>query len=241
MNQPKPARLNPAEVAAIFFDFGDTLAMLNPSREELFARAARTVGLELDATTIKRAYETVDFHHKYSSLHVKDRGSFYQKYNEHLAAALGISSYMPELGTALAAQFTNSKRWQLFPEVPTVLARLAQFGLRLALVANWDANLESLTEELGIKKSFEKIFPSACAGVEKPDPEIFLAAASALSLRPATHKIIYVGNEYGADVVGPRAAGLIPVLIDRTNSLPHADCLRFSSLTACLTALLEQK
>jgi FMN phosphatase YigB (HAD superfamily) len=91
MNQSIPAELNPADIAAIIFDFGDTLAMLSPSREELFARAARTVGLELDNAAIKRAYETVDFHHKYSSVHVKDRESFYQNYNQHLAAALGIS------------------------------------------------------------------------------------------------------------------------------------------------------
>ena len=41
---------------------------------------------------------------------------------------------------------------------------------------------------------------------------------------------LYIGNEYIADVVGAREAGLTPVLIDRNNRLPAADCWRIRAL-----------
>src|SRR5205823_2261742 len=99
-----------------------------------------------------------------------------------------------------------------------------------ALVANWDSKLSLLTEQLGILDVFSLIVPSQSAGVEKPDAAIFRRAADALSLSVEAERILYVGNEYRADVLGARAAGLIPVLIDRNQLYPHADCPRFNSL-----------
>lgn len=219
-----------SEVKAVFFDFGDTLATLVPAKEELFIRAARSVGLQLELEAVKRAYQVVDFHNKYSSVQVRDRDGFYHKYNEQLAEALGISSYFSRLHPVLVAQFRDDKRWELFDEVPEVLRRLRQQGLSLALVANWDSSLSALAEQLGIRQAFAAIVSSQAAGVEKPDPAIFQLAVAELSLSVKTDRILYVGNEYRADVIGARAAGLTPVLIDRGQLYPHADCPRFTSL-----------
>lgn len=218
------------EVKGIFFDFGDTLATLSPSKEELFVSSARSVGLELDVEAVRSAYHIVDFQQKYSSVHVKDRADFYHNYNQLLCEALGISSHFPRLHSGLVTNFHNAKKWELFQEVPEVLLDLRERGITLALVANWDSNLSSLTEKLGIREAFSAIVSSQIAGVEKPDPVIFLRAADELSLSVTADPVLYVGNEYRADVLGARAAGLIPVLIDRNNLYQHADCLRFSSL-----------
>ena len=225
------------KAAAIFFDFGETLATLVPSKEELFVRAAGSIGLELDLDAVRRAYQVVDFHNKYSSVHVKDREAFYRNYNEQLAEALGISSHIMKLGPALTSHFRDEKRWQLFDEVPEVLHRLRRTGLPLAVVANWDANLPSLIEDLGIRHLFSAIVASAAVGVEKPDSAIFLAATEKLGVSPGKQTIFYVGNEYRADVLGSRAVGLTPVLIDRGGWLPHADCLRFTSLQDWIKAM----
>lgn len=225
-------------VKAVFFDFGDTLATLSPSREERFIRAAQLGGLELELESVRRAYQIVDFHNKYSSVHVLDRDDFYRHYNEQLAEALGISSHFASLGPALAAEFRNDKKWVLFDEVPETLRRLRQQGLPLALVANWDRNLSSLTEELGIREAFSTIVSSQTAGVEKPDRAIFLRAADQLALSVKTERILYVGNEYRADVLGARGAGLTPVLIDRAGLYRQVDCLRFASLLGWLDKML---
>jgi FMN phosphatase YigB (HAD superfamily) len=218
------------QVAAVFFDFGETLAILSPSKEEMFISAALSVGLQLDAEAVRRAYQIVDFHAKYSSVHVKDRNGFYRDYNEKLCEALAISSHFVELQPALAMQFKQNSKWKLIDEVPVVLDRLCARGVPLALVANWDSNLPLLTEQLGIRQAFAAIVPSQAIGKEKPDPEIFRFAAVSLGLSAESDRILYLGNEYRADVLGSRAAGLIPVLIDRNHFYRHADCPRFSSL-----------
>jgi putative hydrolase of the HAD superfamily len=225
-----------SEIGAVFFDFGDTLATLSPSKEELFIQAARSVGLQLELETVRSAYRIVDFHNKYSSVHVTDRDAFYRQYNEQLVEALGVSSHLARLRPVLAAQFIRDKKWKLFEETPQALGRLRRQGIPLALIANWDANLSALVNQLGIRQEFSSIVSSEVAGVEKPDPAIFRRAVDELSLSVETDRILYVGNEYRADVIGARAAGLIPVLIDRNGFYNHADCLRFTSLVDWLNS-----
>ena len=223
-------------IDAVLFDFGDTLASLAPAKEELFISAARSIGLELTLPAVQRAYQIVDFHNKYSSVNVKNRDKFYREYNEQLCWALGINRHFEELAPLLAASFKKNKTWQLIEGVPEVLAELKKRKIRLAIVANWDRDLPALAEQLKIKKYFASIVSSQEAGVEKPDPDIFEHALGELSLTTERDTIIYIGNEYKADIHGARAAGLIPILIDRYGLYPHADCLHFSSLPEWLEA-----
>jgi putative hydrolase of the HAD superfamily len=222
---------------AVFFDFGDTLAVLSPSREELFVQAARATGLELEPEPVRRAYATVDFHTKYSSVHLTNRDDFYHNYNQQLCEALGISSYFERLNPVLVAHFQQNKRWVLFDGAAATLQRLRGRGISLALVANWDSDLGALTAQMGIRELFSTIVPSQDAGVEKPDPAIFRRAAENLSLNLDMDRVLYVGNEYRADVLGARHAGLTPVLIDRNQLYKHADCLSFPSLGQWLDAM----
>lgn len=227
------------DAAAILFDFGETLATLEPSKEELFIQAALSIGLELERAAVCRAYQVVDFHNKYSSITIKDRDAFYCNYNEQLAEALGISSHMRKLGPALIERFQKEKHWTLFDDTTPTLARLQKLGKQLALLANWDAKLPRLIEQLGIARYFSSVVASEIVGVEKPDAAIFRLALAKLSLSPPEQMVLYVGNEYRADVMGARAAGLTPVLIDRYALYPHADCHRFASLDAWLEAMTQ--
>ena len=217
-------------IRAVFFDFGDTLVSLSPSKEELFVQAARSLGLELSLAAVRRAYQIVDFHNKYSSVHLKDRAGFYRSYNEQLCEAIGISSHFEELLPILATHFREKKNWQLVAGAAEVLSFLHQREIPLALVANWDRDLPELAARLGIRQFFSTIVSSQEAGVEKPNPAIFNRALANLSLSVEAKTILYVGNEYRADVLGARNAGLTPVLIDRNGLYPHADCLCYDSL-----------
>lgn len=225
------------DTEAIFFDFGETLATLAPPKEVLFIQAARLIGLELDPAAVSRAYQIVDFNNKYSSVTLRDRAAFYENYNRQLAEALGISSHFAKLRPVLTEHFRKEKKWILFDDSSRVLNQLQKFGRPLALVANWNLNLATLTEKLGIGSYFSTIVASETVGVEKPDPAIFHLAADRLSLSTQEQMILYVGNDYGLDVMGARAAGLTPVLIDRYALYPHADCPRFASLDEWLEAM----
>jgi putative hydrolase of the HAD superfamily len=63
-------------------------------------------------------------------------------------------------------------------------------------------------------------------GCAKPDPRAYSSLAAALTLAPS--EILFVGDEPQADVVGPRAAGMRTVWVNRLGAewpagLPRAD------------------
>jgi len=229
--------MNISETSAVFFDFGDTLVTLPIPRESLFVCAAESIGLELNVEAVRRAYQIVDFNQKYSSIKVRDRSEFYRQYNELICEALGISTHFEILLPAITAEFANNRGWVLFDDVHEVLSKLKRRQLPLAIVANWDSNLEDVCTRLDIRDFFSAIVPSQTVGVEKPDPAIFRVALEQLGLTNSPEKVVYIGNEYKADVLGSRAAGLVPVLIDRSGQYPHADCLKFRSLSEWLAKM----
>ncbi|HEY6805809.1 MAG TPA: HAD family hydrolase [Pyrinomonadaceae bacterium] len=221
--------MNLKTFSAVLFDFGDTLVTLPIRREELFVRAAQSIGVTLSLEAVQHAYQIVDFYKKYSSVKQQVRAQFYAEYNALLCEVLGISSHYEKLLPAVTEEFANCPKWVLIDDAKEVLGKLTELQLSLGLVANWDANLGDVAARLQIKDYFKVIVASQAVGVEKPDPEIFRIAIGLLgSVEPES--VLYVGNEYKADVVGSRAAGLTPVLIDRDDLYPHADCLRFRSL-----------
>jgi putative hydrolase of the HAD superfamily len=220
-------------IKAVFFDFGGTLVYLSPSKEELFFKATRSIGLRLKRDEIKLAYRVVNYCNKYSSVKIRDaneRSRFYQEYNRQLCEVLGISSCFDTLHPIVASLFSNSKKWKVFKDVLTVLPRLRKSRVMLSVVANWDANLGVLMEGLKIKHFFDLVVSSQELGIEKPDPEVFKRAVAMLPRAQKMSEVMYIGNEYELDIVGARAAGFVPVLIDRDMQCPHADCMRFDSL-----------
>ena len=86
------------------------------------------------------------------------------------------------------------------------------------VVANWDDGLEACLSEAGIAERFSGIHDSQTLGVEKPDPEIFRRFGERAGVDLS--KAVYIGNGYGADVAGSRAAGLTPVLLDWRGHYP---------------------
>ena len=93
------------------------------------------------------------------------------------------------------------------------LAELQSMGLRLAAVSNafmGAATLRRIMDERGLGEHLEFILSSCEAGIRKPHPEIYRAAAQRLDLPPEA--AVYVGDRVDADVEGPSAIGMRGVL-----------------------------
>lgn len=221
-------------IRAILFDFGGTLAEMSPAREDIFLKSIKPFGLNPKKTALRDAYRMVDFCYKYSSVAVRspsEKEEFYRMYNMKICAALGMSGYFEKIQPGLRHNFKKLRRWKLINGVKGVLSGLKRQDLRMGIVANWDTGLGELSDELGIRNFFDGIIASQDAGLEKPDPKIFLQAMAGLNIdKKDAGSVIYLGNEYESDVVGARSAGMRPVLIDRCGFYPYADCPRFSSL-----------
>lgn len=135
---------------------------------------------------------------------------------ETLARAAASAGYDPASCAAIAhAAFDawHAARNQLTPYSETLpaLERL-KTRFRLATLTNGNADLA----RIGLAHHFEVSLNAGLLGCAKPDPRAYAALAEALTLSPS--EILFVGDEPHADVLGPRAAGMHTVWVNRLGS-----------------------
>ena len=108
------------------------------------------------------------------------------------------------------------------PDVPETLEALRQSGYSVGLVSNRSNPCQEECEQLGLLHHFEFAYVAAEVDAWKPDPRIFDRALEETGSSP--DKVLYVGDNYYADIVGAKNAGLQPVLLDTNDVFPDADC-----------------
>jgi putative hydrolase of the HAD superfamily len=129
----------------------------------------------------------------------------------------------------LRAYHDDLNLWEHVPaDVVPALERLRGLGFRLSVVSNANGRLRQLLSRVGLARWFDAVLDSHEIGVEKPDPRIFQVALERVAVAP--ERALHVGDLYHVDVVGARAAGLRPVLVDAANLYRDADCPRVASL-----------
>ncbi|MGH9361537.1 MAG: HAD-IA family hydrolase [Thermoanaerobaculia bacterium] len=143
-------------------------------------------------------------------------GRFLERVCEHL----GAPTPSPFAAAELYHRFGAAEAWDVYPEVPQVLAALRARGLKLAVVANWDERLPPLLADLGLADHFETVVTSSQVGAEKPDPSIFNTALARLGIDPS--RALHIGDRQLEDVEGAQAAGLHALRLDRTHLTPHS-------------------
>jgi FMN phosphatase YigB (HAD superfamily) len=86
-----------------------------------------------------------------------------------------------------------------------------------------------------LTQAVDTIFDSYDEGIEKPDPRFFRLALERTGSDAKT--TVHVGDLYHVDVVGARAAGITPVLLDVANLYQGCDCMRVRSLMELVEAV----
>ena len=220
---------DPASVATLLLDAGGVLVR---PRFERVAQALRARGVEAAAAALAaaepRARRDLDRPPAPGLATDAQRGWHY--FNLVLAEA-GIAR-STQTDAALADVKAWHDRHNLWDDVPEgvreSLERFRGAGLRLAVVSNSNGTLRAALERLGLGAAFDVVLDSAVEGVEKPDPRLFLLALQRLGAEART--AVHVGDIYHVDVVGARAAGIRPVLLDEAGLYEGADCPRVRSL-----------
>lgn len=87
---------------------------------------------------------------------------------------------------------------------------------KLALISNFDhpPHVHSVLNKFGLTDFFDSVVISAEVGIKKPDPRIFDAALAQTGMKP--EEVVYVGDT-ADDTEAARAAGIVPILIQREN------------------------
>ena len=101
-------------------------------------------------------------------------------------------------------------------------------GQTIAIIAAADEDISEILDRLAIARFFDTVAVSSIEGVEKPAPEIFLRTLGQLEVAPAM--TIHVGDSPRDDYLGAQAAGLTPVLLDRTRLYADAGYRRIERL-----------
>lgn len=225
-------------IKAVFFDLGNTLIYMDPLPEEVFASLCREQGIEVEPEAVRRAYGKADLFYFTNMLKYRGRmDQLWLEYDGIVLEELGIPDPGRQLAQAISEGFREGQFWHLFPETEEVLVELRREGYKLGIISNADEDVEQILSWLELPQLVDTITYSQEAGVEKPDPRIFQIALQRTGSRP--DEAIHVGDRYDADIVGARAAGITPVLIDREEDHRGLDCLRIKSLKELWTTLRD--
>ncbi|MFQ6117311.1 MAG: HAD family hydrolase [Candidatus Bipolaricaulia bacterium] len=216
-------------IETVFFDLGDTLIYMDPLPEEVFASLCREEGIAVEPEAVRRAYGKADLFYFANMLAYRGRMErLWLEYDGIVLQELGISDPGRRLARAISEGFREGQFWHLFPETEEVLVELRREGYKLGIISNADEDVERILSWLGLLEYVDTITYSQEVGVEKPDPRIFQIALQRTGSNP--REALHVGDRYDADIVGARAAGIAPVLIDREEDHRDPDCPRIRSL-----------
>lgn len=131
-----------------------------------------------------------------------------ERWNDGAAGERVAAEDVEAVVDAYSAAFVG--RMSPVPDASATLERLASRGFTLAILSNWPLALtvDRFAEAQGWLPHLRSIVVSQRVGTIKPHPTIFRAAEEALGLDAnAGGRILHVGDDWAADVVGAHDAG----------------------------------
>ena len=224
------------KIRAIFFDWINTLAHIEPDWQDIFCQAYRKFGIRLSSQKVLRGiYEAEAQIPTGRSMRWHESGDarVHIRYQKVVLANAGadipgdkvIVRAMKELN-----RLYRGTSFVLFDDVLSALGALKECGLTLGVISNMHRDMHPVCDELGLKPYLDFVITSAEVGATKPDPAIFLAALNQAKV-PAS-RMIYVGDHYRVDVRGAMGVGINPILIDRYDLFPDfTGCPRIGTLS----------
>ncbi len=89
-----------------------------------------------------------------------------------------------------------------------MLARIRDAGIKIGLVSNFDSTSTAhrLLNRTGIAAYLEATLISGEVGYRKPATRLYLQVAKLLGVEPG--RVLFVGDNFEADVAGPQSAGM---------------------------------
>jgi FMN phosphatase YigB (HAD superfamily) len=210
-------------IRAVFYDLDGTLRIGRPSGRQFFADYAAKLGLVFTPQVLRLAARWEHYYWAESpekqadGLQFPDNKAFWVNYGRRQMLELGAS---PELADRLAPQINDYMEKAFRPDdvlmdgdrLHETLANLRGRGITLGVISNRHEPFGEYLRELGIAGYFDLVLAAGEVNSWKPAKKIFAHALGRVNI--TARETVYVGDNYYADVVGARNAGMNPVLID---------------------------
>jgi HAD superfamily hydrolase (TIGR01549 family) len=236
----------PRRYDAVFFDVGGTLSWAEPSADVIWARALEEHGHAVSQAEIIRRtgasapeFNRGDLVRALQAAHEAfrvlpfprdeaEQEAYLRRLDAAVLECLGIPVEESILDT-VARRFREDLVLHVYEDAVPTLQRLREDGRLLGIISNAGHDLLDGLERLGLTPYFDAITYSHEVGYEKPSGHIFHVALKRLDVEAA--RSVHVGDSYEADVLGSRAVGITPMLIDRDGAQGAADCIVLRSLS----------
>jgi putative hydrolase of the HAD superfamily len=204
----------------VLIDVGDTMAKANPSWLDVYSTVFAKYGIETEQRAFEGAFRAAwaEWAHE-GPFEATEEASFQRltELDQLVFDRLGYPDLPEAFFRDIDLAFRQRSAFFVFPDVVPALDVMQDSGLRLAVVSNWGWHAPELLQTLELARHFEVMSISARVGYQKPHAAIFEHALDLLEIGP--EQAIHVGDDPQADVVGARAVGIEPVLIDRKGRL----------------------
>lgn len=219
-------------IKAIFFDLDGTLRHSVPEGAQVFDEYLISLGYLLTEEARRRALRWEYLYWANSPdlrddllAHSADTENFWNEYTRRRLVAVGLSpAEAKELAPQVSAHMGEMYKPQsIVPaDVQRLLPALKEAGYLLAVISNRDEPFHELLNSHNLSEYFHFSLAAGEVDIYKPEPGIFQHALERANV--SAQETVYVGDNYFADVVGSRRAGLHAVLYDPNGIFPEADC-----------------
>lgn len=192
---------------------------------DLVRAALKRLGIDLDPQLVAPAH--------YRAVRQIDRAlvdSAHTAYLQAFCRALGVpESRLEDAGDALQHLADRGRSGEILwsrpaPHAIATIEALRSAGLPVFVVTNSDGHAAESLRDAGICDTTGElgavvadVIDSGRVGSEKPDTGIFRVALERAGIEPTA--VVHVGDMVSTDVIGARAAGIVPIHLD-----PHRRC-----------------
>jgi HAD superfamily hydrolase (TIGR01662 family) len=207
------------DTQAVLFDLDFTLAKPGPDLgPEGYQRLGRRFGLELDPSLYKEARaKAVEGLRKHPDFRHDEE--VWIAFTERIIRGMGGDSDRAyECAVEMTRAWEHADNFDLFDDVPPVLAELRRHGLKLGIVSNTGRDVHEFLEHHSLE--VDAALSSRVHGKVKPHPTIFQAVLDSLGVQ--AERSAMVGDSPEDDLEGARALGMRGFLVDREGVYPDA-------------------
>jgi predicted HAD superfamily phosphohydrolase YqeG len=201
----------------VFLDGGGVIVLPNG---DVVSAALKQLGIEIDRSLVPRAH--------YRAVRQIDRAlvdSGHTAYLQAFCRALGVpESRLGDAGDALQHLADRGHSGEILwsqpaPHAIATIQELRSAGLPVFVVTNSDGHAAESLRHAGICDTtaglgavVADVIDSGLVGSEKPDTGIFRVALERAGIEPTA--VVHVGDMVSTDVIGARAAGILPIHLD---------------------------
>jgi putative hydrolase of the HAD superfamily len=203
-------------IRAVFFDVGDTLldtsAMLDAALYTALVPIDPARTIEDVRAAVARSGEALP--QRRPPFHVaRENAAWWVDRYRRVGVALGLTgASLERFVTTVSESHFQGDALHVVPDAPPALRRLAERGIALGVISNWDDTLERILERKGLRRFFRAVVVSTSIGHAKPDRRVFAHALEVLGVAAA--EAWHVGDDPTCDALGAVRAGMRAALLD---------------------------